>query len=512
MSESSASLQAGEAGKSRQERLAVACVALTAFTFQFEAFLVNVSLPDIARELNTSSNSVSFVVIAYLLASTVAFVPMGRLGHRWGMRRVFLSGCLTALLGTLSSGLSFSLEMLWISRAVQGIGMGAMVAIGYAIIPRVVRKQRIGWGYGMLTMGAASGMVLGLPAGGLWSYFLNWHWVFLGTAPILAALFLFSWLVLPRDSGTDEPTNALNPPGFLAYALSLTGIVLSISLGNRMGWHSPAVISVGAVTLLSLTAFVLQTRNDTRSYLSLRLLRNRGFSRSLVVLFVFQSTIGGIVFLIPFLLELVCGLSPLASSMVLLIYPISLAISSAWAGKTSDRLESRPMVVVAGCLGAVTSILFAIVLILGVEETRLATLCLLLYGISTGMFFAPNNRFTMSRVAADLRGEAGALLPVALNMGSIVGVALYDAIFIRHIPRAELSIRTLSSCSSDVTASLQHGFADAFLVASGLMLLAAGLALAFYRNEQAVTGNTSGDNTGKRFPNLIRSGEGSTPH
>ena len=171
------------------EKWTVGCVAFAAFTFQFEAFLVGVALPDMAREMGASSTEISFVVMAYLLAATLTFLPAGRMGVRYGLRTVFLFGTLLSCLGTLMSGLSTHLPMLWTSRFIQGVGMGALVAVSYAMIPAWIEQKRLGWGYGMLSFGAGMGMIAGLPVGGILSHYFVWQWIFLATIPIFVLLF-----------------------------------------------------------------------------------------------------------------------------------------------------------------------------------------------------------------------------------------------------------------------------------------------------------------------------------
>ena len=146
----------------------------------------------------------------------------------------------------------------------------------------------------------------------------------------------------------------------------------------------------------------------------------------------------------------------------------------------ADRLDSRPLIVTAGLLGAITCGLFSMVL--GSGAVTIAGLFLLLFGIATGLFFPPNNRFAMSCVTADLQREAGALLPVALNMGSVVGVAFFDELFTLRIPDAALGIHLLSIHSRDVMALLNQGFIDVFLAAAAVLLAAAGMAFAWYRS------------------------------
>jgi predicted MFS family arabinose efflux permease len=333
-------------------------------------------------------------------------------------------------------------------------------------------------------------MVLGLPAGGLWSQFFSWHWIFLGTAPVLSLFLAFGWMVFPLDASPGERSYGLHPLQFLPFSFFLLGAVLALSLGNKIGWSSPVVIASGGTALLAFVALVLQRRYGTRPYPSEQLLQCRGFPASLGVLFVFQATVGGIVFLIPFYLELLCGLSTLSSSMLLLVYPASLALSSLWGGRMADRLDSRPLIVTAALLGAITCGLFS--LLLGLGAVPIAALFLLLFGIATGLFFPPNNRFAMTCVTADLQREAGALLPVALNMGSVVGVAFYDELFTRRIPDAAFGILLPSIHSNNVMALLNHGFIDAFLAAATALLMAAGMAFAWYRKSSSSPASATG--------------------
>ena len=392
------------------ERWTVSCVAFAAFTFQFEAFLVGVALPDMAREMNASSTEISFVVLAYLLAATVTFLPAGRLGARYGLRFVFLYGVLLACLGTLMSGLSTHLPMLWLSRLIQGVGMGALVAVSYAMIPAWIEQKRIGRGYGMLSLGAGMGMIAGLPVGGLLSHFFVWQWIFLATIPILLLLFAIAYRYLPRN----KPC----PHGIVQRSV--------------MGWGN--------------------------------LFKQQGFFLALLTLFLFQFVSSGVRFLMPFYLELGMGLSALMSGVFMLIFPLSFAPTGVWAGHLADRIGSRALVLFSLGMGAFICAFYMGVL----EQLNIWFFCMFIlsFGVVCALFSPPNNRLIMMSLPETNRSEASALLPVALNMGSLLGIGFFETIFSMKFP-SQGGGAFLELASDQKT---QHiiidGFTTAFLFAS----------------------------------------------
>ncbi len=471
---------------SRHERLIICCVCLAAFTFQFEAFLVNVALPSMAIELGASSTEISFAVITYLLATTIALVPAGKLGDRFGLRRTFLTGCGVAAIATLLCGVSTSLLMLLVSRFLQGLGIGMIVANAYAIIPVWIDKTHAGRGYGMLSLGAGVGMVAGLPVGGVLSYVLSWHWIFLATAPFFAGLFWLAWKVLPREHSQAGTEVKLDWLGLVTFALMLSCAVLTMSLGAEIGWGSTAILSLLVFTIFC--AGLLLIRGNKPPYLfTPAIFKISGLIPGICVLFIFSMAVGGLRFLLPFYLQLSCGLSVLMSSVLLLSYPLSFAPAGVWAGQLADRIGSRRMVIFACSLVAVLCATFAWLFSqLGIW---FFVLFVLSFGFANGMFFAPNNRFCMSYVPEPLKGEASALLPVALNMGTLIGVSVFETVFTIHVPDGAMLIQNYAFRSEGLLDFLNHGLTDALILAVLLLLGAVLLAFLTYQSSTKADNN-----------------------
>ena len=455
----------------RHEKWVVYCVAFAAFTFQFEAFVISVALPDMARELGSSSTEISFVVIAYLLAATVSFLPAGRLGDRYGLRRIFLYGALLACAGTLLSGISFSLQLLWLSRLITGVGMGALVAVSYAMIPAWINQKRLGWGYGMLSLGAGLGMIAGLPIGGLLSYYLVWQWIFLASIPIFVVLLAVAYHHLPRRKLSGLITSSqpgLDRTGLLLFSILLCSLMLMMSLGAEFGWTSRLNFSLIFAILVS--AFALAWRAYRgRSLLSPELFRCAGFSLALLTLFLFQFVSSGIRFLMPFYLELSVGLTVLMSSALMLIYPLSFAPTGVWAGRLADRVGSRLMVLLALGLGACICALY----ICALTQLNIWMFSLFMcgFGVVCALFSPPNNRLIMSSVPTQHRGEASALLPIALNMGSLLGISFFESVFSLHFSQeVGQSLENFAS-TQGAQQIIMDGFELAFLFAALIFLL-----------------------------------------
>lgn len=463
----------------KHQKQIVYCVAFTAFVFQFEAFLVSVSLPDMAREMHATSTSISFVVLTYLLAATIAFLPAGRLGDRYGLRRIFLGGCVLASFGTLASGLSDNLPLLWTNRFIQGLGTGVMVATGYAMIPTWIQKDRVGWGYGMLSMGAGLGMLAGMPVGGLLSHYLAWQWIFLATFPVFLCLLWFASVQLPdlqHETASFTNKTRLDWYGLALCALLISMLVLFCSLGTEAGWTSPAMMALlGTSGLLGLILF-LRGRSG-KSLFKPDLLHSPGFLLALATLFLFQFVNGGIRFLMPFYLELECGLSILTSSALLLAYPLGFAPASIGSGYLTDRLGPRPIVLGALLLGTILCGAYAGVL--ADKQIGVFVLFMLLFGLVTAAFSPANNRLTMANVPDHHRGEASALLPVALNLGGVFGVSVFDTIFSLNLTDDSIAGLQASKSAEETMQYLLQGFEHSFLFASLILLFTTLCALGY---------------------------------
>lgn len=171
-----------------RQRWIVISVAFSSFIVVLDAYIVNVSLPAIARYFNVGTSDVVHVIVAYLLIITSTLLLFGKLGDRFGFKKFFMLGFCFFTAGSLLCGISPTLGILIASRCLQGIGGAILYAIGTALIPKHLPEHRRGWAFGTVATAAGLGMAIGAPVGGFITQLLNWHWIFLINVPVGTAI------------------------------------------------------------------------------------------------------------------------------------------------------------------------------------------------------------------------------------------------------------------------------------------------------------------------------------
>lgn len=364
------------------EKRMVYCVSLAAFLFQFESFMVVIALPDMAREMQSSANAVSHVISGLFLGLVSTLICASWLGQRFGFSRLFLTGTYIAMLATLACAIAPNLSILIGCRIAQGIGIGAIVASSYALLSLWVKANRLGWAFGVLSTGAGAGMILGLPAGGLISSWLEWRWLFFGTIPFLLGLTIFAHASLPP-----------NKPYTQTHVTHLT-----------------------LKDILKLPNFIT----------------------GLVVLFIFQGVMGGLRFLIPFLLESQNSISPPMSSLIFLSYPLGFLLLSSIAGRQADIYPPSRLMLYGSLLSMIACLLY--VLLMDAFGMWHFAVFLLLLGLATGLFTAPNNAGIIRGLSAPEIQVASPLIPITLNASLLFGTFSFGLLSTQNDPRVALTI------------------------------------------------------------------------
>ncbi|MBP1749031.1 MAG: drug resistance transporter, EmrB/QacA subfamily [Deltaproteobacteria bacterium] len=323
-------------------RWIVITVAFGAFMSKLDSYIVNISLPTIAERFNVTSAEVSWVILVYLLVSTSTLLLFGKLGDRFGLRRIFFFGYLLFTIGSLLCGMSTSLGMLIMSRFVQGIGCAMILSIAFAIIPKFLPPEKTGWAFGIASTGAALGIAIGAPAGGLITGFLSWRWVFFVNVPFgIFAMYAVNKYI-PDESTTR--LKKLRKAGFdiLGAALSFAGLALfiyALSTGWDSGWTSTRILGSFGASLAFLAIFFIREAKCTEPLLELGLFRSFHFGAAVTSTLFAYMLLAGNSFLLPFYLEVGKGLPTQTVGLVIMIYSVIYMAVGPFAGRISDRIK-----------------------------------------------------------------------------------------------------------------------------------------------------------------------------
>lgn len=413
-------------------RWIVITVAFGAFMSKLDSYIVNISLPTIATRFNVTTAEVSWVVLVYLLVSTSTLLLFGKLGDRFGLRRVFFLGYLLFTIGSLLCGVALSLEMLIASRFVQGIGCAMLIAIAFAVIPRFLPHEITGWAFGIAATGAALGIAIGAPVGGIITGYLSWRWVFLVNVPFgIFAMYAVNRYI-PDEVRSDS--RKLRRAGFdmLGAALSFAGLALmlyGLNTGREFGWTSPRIMGCFAASFLFLAAFFIREIKCEEPLLELKLFKDFHFSAAVASTLFAYMLLAGNSFLLPFYLEVGKGLSTVTVGLVIMIYSVIYMAVGPFAGRISDRIRPSILCGFAMLSAALCSFVFAFTL---AAPGLLAVVIFLVWiSLSFGFFISPNNNQVMSLAPAEKQGSASGVFNTINSLGLVLGVCLFEMIMSR---------------------------------------------------------------------------------
>ncbi len=454
-------------------------VVFAGFLFQVDGCVVNISLPTLARHFGVSTGKISLVVLSYLLVVSSTLPLFGKLADRLGLRTVFLLGYSVFVSGTLLCGLAPGLGILLLARCVQGLGGAMLLTSAFAGIPRFMPPEVAGWSFGILSTASGIGLTVGAPLGGFVSGLLSWKWIFLGQVPIALVALAIGWKVVPREEL--PPAASAKPfdvPGTLLSILFLFPALYGLSSGHEAGWASTSTIACFVTALVSLAGLVAWERRCPDPIVSLELLRERAFVSPLLGRVVGSVASGGILFLLPFYLELAKGLRAEQSSLVLMVYSVVLMLVAPLAGKVSDHHPPRTVSSRAMLSGVLACAAFAGALYLPGLAPVLGFICWI--ALTYGFFFPSNNLLVMRAIPPHLLGSASGVLATAWTLGTSIGVSLFETVFAARVALAGAAPDAHGLASVPLPALLS-GFRGSFLLGA----IGCGVAMAYCLRSEA---------------------------
>ncbi|MFY1705589.1 MDR family MFS transporter [Micromonospora sp. WMMA1923] len=330
----------------RQLRLLMAGLMTGMLLAALDQTIVGTALPTIVGELG-GIDHYSWVVTAYLLASTASTPLYGKMADLYGRRPVFLFSIGTFLLGSLLAGLSQDMTQLIVTRAVQGVGAGGLMTLAFTIISDVVSPRERGRYQGVF--GAVFGVssVAGPLVGGYFAE-TNWRLIFYLNVPLAILAIAVCSRVLRLVPFTRR-RHAIDWLGATLLVAGVSCLLLALSWGGTSyPWRSPVIVGLFAAGAVLAAAFVFQESRAREPILPLRLFRGRTFTLANVAGFVLGLMMFGSIIFIPLYLQIVKGASPTRSGLLMLPMMAGIIVTSIVTGRAMSRLGRYKWFPVAG--------------------------------------------------------------------------------------------------------------------------------------------------------------------
>ncbi len=425
---------------------ALSCTSLGMLLATINSGTLIIALPDLERSLHTSLLELVWVILVYMIASTVLVLSAGRLSDQFGRKQAYIGGFILFAAASFGAGFAGNGTQLILWRIAQGIGGSFLFANAAAIVTDAFPREQLGLAMGTNTMVAAVGLVIGPVLGGA-LVAISWHWVFWFNVPFALGGSLWAAAILHEITGRSEDTS-FDFLGTITFLIGLTGLVYGISKGGLSGWGNSAVIGSLIAAAILLPGFVLIESRVKSPMLDLSIFKNRLFSAASLAAFTNGLARFALMFVFVFYFQGVQGNSPILAGVKLAPLAVGMLISSPLAGVWADRRGSRGMAV-AGML--VQAVGLALMTTLQRDTTYIASgVYMLIVGVGSGMFNSPNTAAMMGTVPAHRRGIAAGARVLVQNTGAVISIAFVLAVVTSSVPKNVL-FRVFSGLAQNIT-------------------------------------------------------------
>ncbi|MGP4012441.1 MDR family MFS transporter [Streptomyces sp. 4N124] len=388
--------------------------------------IVSTALPTIVSDLG-GLDHLSWVVTAYLLASTAATPLWGKLGDQYGRKRLFQIAIVIFLIGSALCGMAQSMFGLIAFRALQGVGGGGLMVLSMAIVGDLVPPRERGRYQGLFGAVFGATSVLGPLLGGLFTEHLSWRWVFYVNLPVgvVALAVIAAALHVPHRAAK----HVIDYLGTFLIASVATCLVLVASLGGTTwSWGSPQIVGLAVLGVVLVVAFVAVERKAAEPVLPLKLFRIRTFTLSAVISFIVGFAMFGAMTYLPTFLQVVQGVSPTMSGVHMLPMVLGMLLASTASGQIVSRTGRWKVFPVAGT--GVTAL--GLLLLHQLDEhssTAEMSTFFFVFGLGLGLVMQVLVLIVQNAVSYEDLGVATSGATFFRSIGASFGVAIFGTIF-----------------------------------------------------------------------------------
>ena len=435
----------------RRVLIIIGALLLGMFLAALDQTIVSTALPTIVGDLHGASH-LTWVVTAYLLASTVSTPLWGKLGDQYGRKAFFQAAIVIFLAGSALSGFSHSMFELIAFRAIQGLGGGGLMIGAQAIVGDIVSPRERGRYMGLF--GAVFGVatVIGPLLGGFFVEYLSWRWVFYINLPIgIVALFVTA-AQLPGH--LQRVHHVIDYLGTVLLTLATTALVLFTSLGGTTyRWGSAPIIAMAVTGVVLAIVFLFVESRAAEPVIPLGLFRNRVFSAASAVGFVMGFAMFGALTFLPIFFQDARGLSPPASGLRLLPLMGGLLLASTGAGQLVSRWGRYKVFPVVGTFLMIVGLLLMSRIGLTTGAWTIAGF-LFVFGVGLGLVMQVLVVAVQNAVPYEQLGTATSGATFFRMIGGSFGTAVFGAVFANLLATNVVHALHLKSVPSNLSSSL----------------------------------------------------------
>jgi EmrB/QacA subfamily drug resistance transporter len=401
-------------------------LSLGFFMTLLDLTIVNIAIPSMLDKLDASFDEVLWVINGYVLILAVLLITAGRLGDLRGQRNLFAAGVAVFTIASLACGLAAEPWQLIAARVVQGLGAAMLMPQTMALIIAHFPAERRGAAMGVWGAVAGLATIAGPTVGGLLVTAFDWRWIFFVNVPIGLLVFVMAIALIPDVRHSRD--HRLDLPGVLIATAGLFCLAFALTEGQRYEW-SVWIWGLFAASVLIFVAFVFQQRSRQRAepLVPFVLFKQRNFTVLSMVGMAVSIGMIGLFLPISIYLQSVLGFSAVKAGLVLAPSSVLAMVISPFAGKLSDRLGGKRILIFGLTVYAIG--MAWLIVIFDVDSSWQSFMGpFVITGIGIGCVFAPMATEAMRGVAPMMAGAASGVNNTLRQIGSVLGSTAAGAI------------------------------------------------------------------------------------
>lgn len=395
------------------------------FMSTLSAGIVNIALPTMSGEFGVSLENIQLVVSLYLLVLTCFLPVFGKLSDLYSRKWMYLGGFIVFGVGALLGAVSGSLGMMLFARAVQGLGSSAMMATSQALIAQVFHGASRGKAFGAIGAVVASGTLAGPAVGGVLIQTWGWPSVFWVCIPVCILGVWRGIYLIPRFKAVKKMK--MDYLGAVFYTVTSFAFLYALNTASANGWTSPKILGGFALSAVFFVLFMRREKTSKNPFMGLSIFQIPAISYGCAVAVLGFTSLFTNSVLLPFYLTDIMGMDPIKIGMLILPFPVTLAIASAVSGALCAKWPARIITTAGFVFLLISTLMFAFI----GDSPSLSYIVLaqLIMGAGSGTFQVPNNNTVISAAPKGKLGVVASVNALSRNVGMIMGIALSVAVF-----------------------------------------------------------------------------------
>jgi len=389
--------------------------------------IINVALPQMAGNLNATTDEIAWISTAYILANVIILPMTAWLSQRFGRKRYLTFSILVFIVASFFCGTSRTLNEVIFWRILQGAGGAALLSTGQATLRQIFPKEQQGVVQALFILGIVMAPTLGPVVGGYITDNYNWPWIFFVNIPIgLVSAFLV--VTFLHDAPNQTKATPIDIPGIALLTVGLGSLQYVLEEGKRDDWFDSALIVrlsvLAAVTLAAMLAWELSPRNKF-PIVNFRILKNKDLTAGLILFLALGFGLYGGVFIFPMFVQRVLHFSPTATGLVLLPGGLATGAAAMFCGRALNGakplVDPRVLIFIGMTIFIISMwMLGHLTPQSGEPDTRVG---LIVRGLGLGFLFAPINFIVFAALKGPEIQQASGLINLARQLGGSFGIA-----------------------------------------------------------------------------------------